>query len=241
MGRWRRLARSGSKLLVCAQRGVTTHGVFWTEPRYLAVHPLYDRVVTPVGPGGRYIVFDGDVMVAEYDFPDVPSVTKTVVSIPFTGTYTLRYDVEVIRRGKWFLNWNDYDRYDGDDKDLCSCGRAPGSYIDPKAGSAYVEIKITEHQSETVFNGPVPSWPGRDRQWKRTFEVSADIDGNKTCAIGDSRWLMDLTGLSQEELNSRVGSVFPAHWEGGESEDVVTYEDRDDADFPVGVDYQRSA
>jgi len=241
MARWRRLARAGNNLLACAVGGITTHGeTLWTKPRFLAIHPLYKKVVTPGGTGGRYVVFDQDTMDAVFNVPPIPTVTKTVVSRPYIGTYTISYEVSVVRNGKWFLNWNDYDGYDGDDKDLCSCGRFPGSYIDPQSASASVELLIKEHQSEVVFNGNVPSWPARDREWISTMEVGANIDG--TTWVNGSKSLREMFGMDDDGLAGCVGSVFPGHWAGGEQQgDVVTYEARDDADFPVGVDYQRSA
>lgn len=240
MARWRRLARARNKLLACAVGGTTTNGeTLWTKPRFLAIHPLYEKVVTPGGTGGRYVVFDQDTMDAVFNVPPIPTVTKTVVSRPYTGKYTISYQVSVVRSGTWFLNWNDYDRYNGDNKDLCGCGRLPGSYIDPLGASAFVELLIKEHQSEVVFNGNVPSWPEHDREWKIAIEVGANIDG-ETWVSGASS-LRDLSGLSNDELASFCASEFPGHWEGGEQqEDVVTYEARDDEDFPVGVDYQRS-
>ncbi len=70
MGRWRRLTREGNKLLVCAEKTQSTHGTLWSEPRFLAIHPKYKKIVTPNG--GGYNVIIGDSASFSLEITSVP-------------------------------------------------------------------------------------------------------------------------------------------------------------------------
>ena len=248
MRRWRRLARRGNSLLMCAQRGNTTHGeTLWSSERYLAVHPIYKK--TTVVPGQAQEVEVGDVM--EVDF--IPTSPPDDIVRLDDGVYqTISYSCEVIARGMWFRYPSRFpDRFikevggapvffPNGVSGLDGCGSVPEleNYTTPQSAEAGVLVRATTHYSAVDWPSGEHSDPV-DAVEEVIVRIGASMDGIWVIPglpIQTDSW----GSVLNDWMNGGV-ATFPGRVTSEGTGDVVMYEEAEDKDFPVGVDYKRTA
>ena len=103
MARERRLVREGKKLLVVAERVVTTKGDdYWTKAKYLAQHPKYEKSVIE-NHGRVFVIQVADSMSVNHSAIPAQHINRTVWS-PAVGYYQEIYDIEyeIVASGTWY-------------------------------------------------------------------------------------------------------------------------------------------
>lgn len=136
MGRWRRLTREGNKLLVCAEKTQSTHGTLWSEPRFLAIHPKYKKVITP-GTGGYDVIVSGSSTSFSLEITSVPDPVDELRRkqvwdgfIPREATGMLHYETsaEVEDGGRWTRDGGTDGEYDSSGYSVQTASGSGGAY-----------------------------------------------------------------------------------------------------------------
>ena len=241
MARWRRLARAGSKLLACAVGGTTTHGeTLRSEPRYLAIHPLYEKKPVVIDNSDLLYVRIGETMsfnpkfrrqsysVEEWD-GSVVSVSREVVLAG--GLAPMDEKLPYRENG---LNIDD----------LNSHGVAEDRYYSARKTRYTFSADFIFHETGTRTD----RW-GRvtpiDGYGKNTTQVMVDFDWDSG-TLEIYKWEptaeeIEIMGPLWDVYIIDDDATPPIRVELGEDVTAYVYEAVNDEDFPVGVDYRKPA
>ncbi len=241
MARWRRLARAGGKLLACAVGGTTVHGeTLWTEPRYLAIHPLYEKKPVVIHNEDLMYVRIGESMSFNPKFRR-PSYTveewdRTIVSV--TREVVLSGGLAPIdEKLPYHENGLDID-------DLNSHGVSEDRYPSARKTRYTFSADFVYHAVETRTD-PWGHVTTNDGYGKNTTSVVVDFNWD-TGALEIYKWEptaeeIEIMGPLWDVYIIDDDATPPIRVERGEDVTEYVYEAVNDEDFPVGVDYRKPA
>lgn len=243
MARWRRLARAGNKLLACAVGGETAHGDrLWTVPRFLAIHPIYKKTEVDIPNSDLAYVHYVEELTFSPRFRR-PSYSQTDSSTGITRSVSQ----EIIAVGRLASDADDKLPYNGNGlaiDDLNSHGVGVYRYPAAKQTRYVFNAGVVCH-AVTTETGPGRTPRTTESYFLRDTSVTMIFDWNTNSL---ERYVWEPTEAEIEimgpywDVSVIDEGAYPNIWvEHGQNQTEYVYEEMDDEDFPVGVDYQRSA